>query len=526
MLFVIVGEQIANMPSNKIKSNSSRRIRDIADSIDDDGIGDAWLNDTSFYSITTSASRTRNTILRCDTPKAGNLPTTSITNKNQPPIPFHGPKNCRFRSFSRTFCCLCSLVVVFVALTGKAMKKQHETALFLDDHSSTRFDELPHHIGATTGSVRMYETPILFDTKHQGMKSVHEHDGHRETPPAAGGRASWATPSLYSKGTQTNPKTDTLYINATNHSRQILLLSRLHDFPTISGGLPFYLHIPKSAGSTMKAIFSECYHLVLASNVGVKPDMLPLHPPIEKGLLRLVQNKVGSIYVNVQTTTVPGLQWAKENNFSYSGLADVVSSHLFFPTLEYLFTSDSSRGKVFTILRHPIERALSTFYYLGSESSKHERNYNPFFKNLTIEEYLRSNKVESDWLTRKLNGDLRGRIRSEHVDHALEVLRTKFLIGLLSHMEESLRRFEIYFHWSDQHRTGDRDHYRETCIQNLVRAGGRNKNVDAEYQSYKEKVLLNPSSTDHNLLLQYNGNDMKLYMYAEQLFLQQKKIFL
>jgi hypothetical protein len=406
------------------------------------------------------------------------------------------------------------------------MKKQNETPTLLDDNPSTRFDRFPQHIGAALISGRMYETPILFDTKHQGMTSVHEHDGHHETQPAAGGRVSWATPSLYSKGIQTDPKTDTLHINATNHSRQILLLSRLHDVPTISNGLPFYLHIPKSAGSTMKAILSECYQLILASNVGVKPDMLPLHPPIEKGLLRLVQNNVGSIYVNVQTATITGLQWAKENNFSSSGLADVVSSHLFFPTLEYLFTSDSSRGKVFTILRHPIERALSTFYYLGSESSKHERNYNPFFKNLTLEEYLRSNKVESDWLTRKLNGDLRGRIRSEHVDHALEVLRTKFLIGLLSHMEESLRRFELYFHWSDQYRTGHKYHYKEKCIQNLVHEGGRNKNVDAVYQSYKEKVLLNPSSTDYSLLLQYNGNDMKLYQYAEQLFLQQKKIFL
>jgi hypothetical protein len=214
-----------------------------------------------------------------------------------------------------------------------------------------------------------------------------------------------------------------------------------------------------------------------------------------------------------------------DNNFSSSGLADVVSSHLFFPTLEYLLADNtSSKGKVFTILRHPIERALSLFYYLGDESSKHERSYNPSFKNLTLEEFLHSNKVESDWLTRKLNGDLRGRIQSEHVNHALEILRTKFLIGLVSHLEESLRRFDLYFNWSDRLKE-DQEQYKEKCIQNLIHTGGRNKNVDANYQSFKEKILQNPSSTEYSLLLQYNGNDMKLYQYAEELFLLQRNIF-
>lgn len=509
------------MPSNNINCSSSKTIGESNGSIDDDGIGGVWLDDTSFYAITTSSALRRNTILRCDLPKAGNLP--SIVNKTQPLTPFHGLRNYRFRCFISIFCCLCSLVVILVTLTGKVMEKHNETAVFFDDKPSTRPNRFPHHMDDPKSSGRIHETPILFDRNYQLMTS--SHDGHSETQSEPSSRASWATPSLYSKGTETDHNTDALYINVTNYSRQISLLSRLHDFPTISGGLPFYFHIPKSAGSTLKAILSGCYHLVLASDVGVKPDMLPLHPPIEKGLLRLVQNKGGNIYVNIQTTTLPGLHWARDNNFPSSGLADVVSSHLFFPTLEYLFADNtSSKGKVFTILRHPIERVLSLFYYLGGESSKHERSYNPSFKNLTLEEFLHSNKVESDWLTRKLNGDLRGRIQPEHVNHALEILRTKFLIGLVSHMEESLRRFELYFHWSD-HLEEDKDQYKEKCIQNLIHAGGRNKNVDAKYQNLKENILQNPSSTDYSLLLQYNGNDMKLYQYAEQLFLHQRKIF-
>jgi hypothetical protein len=103
-------------------------------------------------------------------------------------------------------------------------------------------------------------------------------------------------------------------------------------------------------------------------------------------------DKGGVKYVNVDTTHPAGLRHARENGLATSGLADVVSSHLFTGSLQ-LFT-DEVKGKAFTIFRHPIERAVSMFFYLGSEQAKHEKTYDSALKTMTIEEFSKSNKIE------------------------------------------------------------------------------------------------------------------------------------
>jgi len=101
----------------------------------------------------------------------------------------------------------------------------------------------------------------------------------------------------------------------------------------------------------------------------------------------------GVKYVNVEVTNPAGIQYAKENNLAASGLVDVVSSHLFTGSLQ-LFT-ENNKGKVFTIFRNPIERAVSMFYYLGSDQAKHERTYDPTLSIMTIEEFAKSSKIEN-----------------------------------------------------------------------------------------------------------------------------------
>lgn len=62
-----------------------------------------------------------------------------------------------------------------------------------------------------------------------------------------------------------NPRT----LKLSNSSRPIGSLKLLHNFPTntTTAGLPFYWHVPKAGGSTMKQIISVCYQLVTASEV-------------------------------------------------------------------------------------------------------------------------------------------------------------------------------------------------------------------------------------------------------------------
>jgi hypothetical protein len=78
-------------------------------------------------------------------------------------------------------------------------------------------------------------------------------------------------------------------LKISNSSRPIIgSLKLLYDFPadstTKGKGLPFYWHVPKAGGSTMKQILSTCYKLVTASEVGLLPALIPLSPPVEKGV--------------------------------------------------------------------------------------------------------------------------------------------------------------------------------------------------------------------------------------------------
>lgn len=279
-------------------------------------------------------------------------------------------------------------------------------------------------------------------------------------------------------------------------------LKLLHEFPSDSeSGIPFYWHIPKAGGSTMKQIMSVCYKLATACEVGLSHGLVPIHPPQEKGELKVMVDQGGVKYVNVQVTNPAGIQYAKENNLAASGLVDVVSTHLFTGSLQ-LFTEDN-KGKVFTIFRNPIERAVSMFYYLGSDQAKHERTYDPTLSIMTIEEFAKSSKIENNWLTRSLNGGLVGKIDRKHTAYAKKVLQTKFLIGLLPQLDESMRRFEKYFGWQDK---SSNNH---SCVNDLV-SSGMNKNT--------AKKTVEEWSKEYVMLLRQNSFDMEIFHYAEELF--------
>ena len=67
-------------------------------------------------------------------------------------------------------------------------------------------------------------------------------------------------------------------------------------------------------------------------------------------------------FVNVDTTTIPGLQRATELGLAQSGLADaIVIRHIF--EADQLF-DPQHRGRLFAVFRHPVDRAISMFNYL------------------------------------------------------------------------------------------------------------------------------------------------------------------
>jgi hypothetical protein len=83
----------------------------------------------------------------------------------------------------------------------------------------------------------------------------------------------------------------------------------------------------------------------------------------------------------------------------------------------------------FTILREPLDRAISLYNYITSDRSQHEDTHKVIAEK-SIEEYLVSNKTEDSWLIRAMNeiGN-NNPIEYQHLDNALDFLiENNFLV--------------------------------------------------------------------------------------------------
>lgn len=242
-----------------------------------------------------------------------------------------------------------------------------------------------------------------------------------------------------------------------------------------------------------------CHRFVMACESGV------IGHETETKIAIVVEDVHLTPYVNIDTTTPTGISRAKSMGFADSHLANVVVSPLLFETNE-LFTQ-TAKGRLFSIFRHPIARAISMFYYL--RVADWEPTYSPEMKEWTIEQYAVSHLVENNWVTRMLSNQFEGELTNENLIAAKEVVRTKFIVGLMSKMEPSMARFEKVFHWKYH----VNPHTQEPCRERLLSSG---ENIN---ESNKEYVDENHPAWA--LLARQNNFDLKLYAYIEQLFEEQ-----
>ena len=124
---------------------------------------------------------------------------------------------------------------------------------------------------------------------------------------------------------------------------------------------------------------------------------------------------------------------------------------------------------------------------------------------MSFEEYAKSKYAENNWMVRYLSGKTSGEVTNDHLSVAKEVLRRKFVIGLMDKKEESSKRIGQFFapKW-DPNGEG----MGEGCLSMVIN--------DAE-----PKSTIKEGNQAWNLLVWQNKLDMKLYEYAQQLFAQQ-----
>ena len=172
------------------------------------------------------------------------------------------------------------------------------------------------------------------------------------------------------------------------------LLSNFQDAwnPWEQTDIPMFWHIPKAGGSSIKDAMGGCHRFVQATEFGITDghdadtEVAIVYPAIPG-----VADTDRSPFVNIDSTTPGGITRANSMGFADAQLAQVVVSPFVFETND-LFTQ-TAKGRLFSVFRHPIERAVSMFYYI--RVADWEPSYSPEMKEWSIEQYATSDKIEN-----------------------------------------------------------------------------------------------------------------------------------
>jgi len=260
----------------------------------------------------------------------------------------------------------------------------------------------------------------------------------------------------------------------------------------------FFFHVPRAGGSTMKDIIGKCLKLVQSSEVGVRDGH-------DKDPILQVLDVKESKYVNVDTTTVPGIQRAVDMGLAMAGLADVIVSSYYHESAA-LFDLNH-QGRAFMIMRNPIERAVSMYWHRVKEVGDLDAE-------ISIEDYAQGNGIENNWMTRFLTNRMTGELTKEDMEQAKQILKEKFMIGLLDDLDESVYRIMKYNQW--KYSTDETEKMKqEDCIRDLSIVGSAINPDPYEIPTRGTQA--------YALITWQTQFDTKLFEYANELFDEQTK---
>jgi len=267
--------------------------------------------------------------------------------------------------------------------------------------------------------------------------------------------------------------------------------------------MPFFWQIPH-VGSVFESVAVSCLHLIVASRyVGVigAPQSIDY-----------IQHK-DKTYVSVDLTTKEGIDSAVSLGLPSSDLSyNSMVTPLLYHGAEHLL--GQSKGRLFTLLRHPIERAIQVYYSFISSTS------DPELETMSLVQYASSRHAEENWMVRRMTNKLQ--IEGKDVNEmdllkAKEILRQKCIIGLYSKMDESISRFEKTFGWGAV--TENQANSGKICHNQIL------DNVRQRDKTMALGTLIQKGDIAYNLLLNKNKLDMDLYLYAVRLYAAQKELF-
>ena len=98
---------------------------------------------------------------------------------------------------------------------------------------------------------------------------------------------------------------------------------------------------------------------------------------------------------------------------------------------------------MFVMMRHPVKRIIDQFYYLQRSTWVGHEDYDIDLGTMSLAQYALSDKLIENYMVRTLL-DLTDtfELTKSHVDQAKEILRRKFLVGIIEWFDVSVHRFE------------------------------------------------------------------------------------
>jgi len=276
-----------------------------------------------------------------------------------------------------------------------------------------------------------------------------------------------------------------------------------HPFDT-EKDVPVFWRIPRGASSTVESILSYCYRMVLADSQGTAGG----HENDEN--LSVVQVGTGARFINVDMSNPAGISHAKDLNLGFSNEVNVISTPFLFETAAGIFKDTDKTGKCFTILRHPVDRAVSLYHHYQIDESGNPNTSH--YKGMTIDEYAQ-NVAENNWMVRFLANKRGGALVWEDLEAAKDVFGKKCLVGLVDEIGESISRYEHFFGWDKAIPESSQDR-KNKCIQDALDKGDKRQ----EHPTYE-------GTAAWETLRKKNEYDEILYEYAKNLFSQQSTIY-
>lgn len=286
---------------------------------------------------------------------------------------------------------------------------------------------------------------------------------------------------------------------------------------------PFFWHIPKSGGTTLQRMYF-CMGFTLANEVGGNPKFDSDRSKIE--VISPWSDNPGQV-INVDVTSQEGIIEAKNRGFltqTPHPHLDLVSSQEFKFATTTLF-SPEHKGRMFALFRHPIDRAVSKFYYL--QKATWESTYNEKWKKMTLETWAQRDRGENNWMVRMLVGKSnRDVLTTEDLELAKEIVRTKFVVGLMDSFDESVHRFNVFLGVDES------DARNQQCIGQFTSSEGdshasANRKVIAtknQWNSYSHPDV-EFGSPAWVSLSKIHFFDILLYRYVREVFDEQRALF-